>query len=200
MSGIDEILNIIDSQQKQEEENLIASAKRRAEAIAAEGSEQAEKAYEEHLKKGREQLERDFENACSSVDAAMKRRVLSKKIELIEETIANAVEKLDKLPVNEYFAVLENIAANKLRSGEGIISLSKRDLARVPADFIKNISAKAAKNGGSVKLSDVPEDIENGFVLTYGLISENCSFRAVIEAERDGVRDTCARVLFGQVS
>ena len=196
MSGIDEILNIIDSQQKQTEENLVSAAEHKASAIIYDGNEKAEKAYEEHIKKMTEQLAHDYDNACSSADAAMKRRVLSRKIELIDETIEAALAKLDKLPAEEYFAVIGKLAAKRLRAGEGVLSLSKRDLDRVPADFIKKLSAEAEKLGGSVKLGSEPADIENGFILSYGLISENCSFRAVVEAEREGVRDTAARVLF----
>lgn len=200
MAGIDEILNMIGSQQKQTEDSIISAAERKAASIAADGGEQAERAYEEHLKKATEQLERDYENACSSADAAMKRRILSEKIRLIDETIDATVRKLDSLSDKEYFAVLEKLAAKRLRSGEGVLALSSRDLKRVPGGFVDNISSAAKKLGGSVKLSDKAADIENGFVLTYGLISENCSFRAIIEAEREGVRDTAARVLFGQVN
>ena len=199
MSGIEEILNIIDSQQKQTEDNLVSAAEHKASAIIYDGNETAEKAYEEHIKKMTEQLAHDFDNACSSADAAMKRRVLARKIGLIDETIEAALAKLDKLPDGEYFAVLGRLAAKRLRAGEGVLSLSRRDLGRVPDSFIKELSAAAEKVGGSVKLDTEPADIENGFILTYGLISENCSFRAVVEAEREGVRDTAARVLFGQV-
>ncbi|MBR6070279.1 MAG: H(+)-transporting ATPase [Ruminococcus sp.] len=199
MSGIEEILNIIDSQQKQTEDNLVSAAEHKASAIIYDGNEKAEKAYEEHIKKMTEQLAHDFDNACSSADAAMKRRVLARKIGLIDETIEAALAKLDKLPDSEYFAVLGRLAAKRLRAGEGVLSLSRRDLGRVPDSFIKELSAAAEKVGGSVKLDTEPADIENGFILTYGLISENCSFRAVVEAEREGVRDTAARVLFGQV-
>ena len=51
----------------------------------------------------------------------------------------------------------------------------------------------------NIKISEKPAEIENGFILTYGLISENCSFRAIIEAERDSLRDMAAAELFGQV-
>lgn len=199
MSGIEEILNIIDSQQKQTEDNLVSAAEHKASAIIYDGKEKAEKAYEEHIKKMSEQLAHDFDNACSSADAAMKRRVLARKIGLIDETIEKALAKLDKLPDSEYFAVIGKLAAKRLRAGEGVLSLSKHDLGRVPDSFMKELSAAAEKVGGSVKLDSQPADIENGFILTYGLISENCSFRAVVEAEREGVRDTAARVLFGQV-
>ncbi len=200
MAGIEEILNMIDSQQKQTEDNILSAASRKATSIEREGRDRAEKAYAEYVKKGKEQLERDFENSCSSADAAMKRRILDSKIKLIEEAVEAAVKKLDTLPDKEYFSVLEKLAVKRLSGGEGVLSLSSRDLARVPADFMQKLSEAAAKTGGSVKLAKEPAEIENGFVLTYGLISENCSFRAIIEAEREGVRDTAARVLFGQVS
>ena len=131
MPGIDEILNIIDSQQKQTEENLVSAAEHKASAIIYDGNEKAEKAYEEHIKKMSEQLAHDYDNACSSADAAMKRRILSRKIELIDAAIEKALAKLDKLPKEEYFAVIERLAVKRLRAGEGVLSLGKRDLDRV---------------------------------------------------------------------
>ena len=199
MSGIDEILNMIGSQQKQTEENLVSAAERKASAIIYDGNEKAEKGYEDYIKKASEQLARDFDNACSSADAAMKRRVLSRKIGLIDETIEAALDRLDKLPESEYFAVIECLAVKRLRKGNGVLALSRRDLDRIPSGFMAKLKAEAARLGGSVELAGEPADIGNGFILTYGLISENCSFRAVVEAEREGVRDTAARELFGQV-
>ena len=199
MSGIEEILNMIDSQQKQTEDNLVAAAERKASALIYDGNEKAEKAYEDYIRKTTEQLGRDLENACSSADAAVKRRILARKIALIDETVEAALSKLDKLPDSEYFAVIERLAVKRLRKGEGVLALSRRDLSRVPDTLMKSLSAEAEKLGGSVELASEPADIENGFILSYGLISENCSFRAVVEAEREGVRDTAARELFGQV-
>ena len=49
-----------------------------------------------------------------------------------------------------------------------------------------------------MKISDIPADIDNGFVLKYGLISENCTFREVIESEKDRIRDILAGILFGR--
>ncbi len=67
----------------------------------------------------------------------------------------------------------------------------------MPVDFAKKADSIAEKAGGTIRISDKCADIENGFILEYGLISENCSFRDIIEAERDAVRDTAARALFG---
>lgn len=197
MSGLDEILNIIDEQRIQNEESIIGAANQKAAAIRSEGEHKAQKAYSEQLEKGQTDAKRDFVNACASVDSDMKRKVLDSKVKLIDSAIEATLERLAKLPEDEYFAMLKRLAEQKLRKGSGLISLSANDLKRLPADFETDIRSSAEKLGGTLEISKKPADISDGFILSYGLISENCSFRAIIESERDEVRDTAAAKLFG---
>ena len=199
MSGLDEILNIIDEQRIQNEESIIGAANQKAAAIRSEGEQKAQKAYSEQLEKGQTDAKRDFVNACASVDSDMKRKVLDSKVKLIDSAIEATLERLAKLPEDEYFAMLKRLAEQKLRKGSGLISLSANDLKRLPADFETDIRSSAEKLGGTLEISKKPADISDGFILSYGLISENCSFRAIIESERDEVRDTAAAKLFGYV-
>lgn len=197
MSGLDEILNIIDEQRIQNEESIIGAANQKAAAIRSEGEQKAQKAYSEQLEKGQTDAKRDFVNACASVDSDMKRKVLDSKVKLIDSAIEATLERLAKLPEDEYFAMLKRLAEQKLRKGSGVISLSANDLKRLPADFETDIRSSAEKLGGTLEISKKPADISDGFILSYGLVSENCSFRAIIESERDEVRDTAAAKLFG---
>ena len=197
MSGLDEILNIIDEQRIQNEESIIGAANQKAAAIRSEGEQKAQKAYSEQLEKGQTDAKRDFVNACASVDSDMKRKVLDSKVKLIDSAIEATLERLAKLPEDEYFAMLKRLAEQKLRKGSGLISLSANDLKRLPADFETDIRSSAEKLGGTLEISKKPADISDGSILSYGLISENCSFRAIIESERDEVRDTAAAKLFG---
>lgn len=197
MSGLDEILNIIDEQRIQNEESIIGAANQKAAAIRSEGEQKAQTAYSEQLEKGQTDAKRDFVNACASVDSDMKRKVLDSKVKLIDSAIEATLERLAKLPEDEYFAMLKRLAEQKLRKGSGLISLSANDLKRLPADFETDIRSSAEKLGGTLEISKKPADISDGFILSYGLISENCSFRAIIESERDEVRDTAAAKLFG---
>lgn len=197
MSGLDEILNIIDEQRIQNEESIIGAANQKAAAIRSEGEQNAQKAYSEQLEKGQADAKRDFVNACASVDSDMKRKVLDSKVKLIDSAIEATLERLAKLPEDEYFAMLKRLAEQKLRKGSGVIALSANDLKRLPADFETDIRSSAEKLGGTLEISKKPADISDGFILSYGLISENCSFRAIIESERDEVRDTAAAKLFG---
>ena len=199
MSGIDEILEMISSQQKENEDSIIKAAQSKAAQMISEGEAKAKSAYEDYMQKAKQQSEREYENGCNAADAEMKRRILSCKVELVDEAIEKTIARLKALPDKEYFDLLARLAGKHIRSGEGTLSLGSNDLKRVPADFEKKLSEQAAKQKGTVTLSREAADIDDGFILTYGLISENCSFRAIIEAETEGVRDIAARELFRQV-
>lgn len=196
MSGLDEILNIINRQQKITEDNIIRSAESKAQSVKAEGDAKAEKAYEDYMKKASAQAETEFKNACNSADAEAKRKILKCKVEIIDSAIESIIAKLRGLPDSEYFEMILKLAGRKLHKGDGIIYFGENDLRRLPADFVEKLAFLAKKEGGTVVISDKTAEINDGFILEYGLISENCSFRAIIESEKDGIRDTLARELF----
>lgn len=193
MAGIENILSIISSQQKQTEKAIISAAEKKADGIITEGNEKAAKEYQEYLKKAKIQLALDYDNAVSSVDAQMKRKALAYKVKCIDSIVEKTIDKLNSLPDDEYFAVLEKLVSRKADSGKGVLFLNKKDLSRVTENF------RSTAENLNIEISAETADIENGFILTYGLISENCSFRAIIDAERDSVRDIISRELFGQV-
>ncbi|MBQ6182121.1 MAG: H(+)-transporting ATPase [Ruminococcus sp.] len=199
MSGIDEILEMISAQQKETEDSIIKAAQSKAAQIISEGEVRAKAAYEEYIQNAKQRSERDYENGCNAADAEMKRRILASKVDLVDEAIEKTIAKLKALPDAEYFELLARLVQKHLRSGEGVISLGSNDLKRVPADFEKKLGEQAAGADGTIRLSKEPADIDDGFILSYGLISEDCSFRAIIEAETEGVRDIAAKELFGQV-
>lgn len=198
MTGLDSILDIIEIQQKQTENNIMLSAENRARTIEADGDLKAEKAYSEYMKKALEKAENDYINACNSVDAENRRKILQCRVGLIETATKKVLEKLSGLPDAEYFEMILRLAGRKIHKGDGIIYFGQKDLARIPADFEKKISLLADKAGGTVSISASPADIENGFILEYGLISENCTFDAILESEKDTVRDIIAGKLFGR--
>ena len=49
---------------------------------------------------------------------------------------------------------------------------------------------------GEVKLAAQGADIENGFILVYGDIEINCTFRALINEQKDTIREKVCGVIF----
>ena len=197
MAGLEDILNIIDSQQKETESRIMSSAESKVREIRKDAEAKAEKAYNDYMKRAEAENLHSYESACTSVDSEMKRRILKCKVGLIDQAIANTLAKLRSQSDSDYFAMLERLIVRNLRSGSGVISLSSRDLGRLPGDFEKKLSEKSSEKGGTVSISKEPADIQDGFILTYGNISENCSFSSMIETYREDIKDLASRELFG---
>lgn len=198
MTGIDSILNIISNQQKTIENDIIRSAEEKALNIESDGDLKAETAYNEYIKKSLEKAEIDYKNACNSIDSENKRKILRCRVQLIETAIKKITDKLSELPDEEYFEIINRIVLQKIHSGDGKIYFRKKDLARLPTDFSERLSTNAQKINGTIKISETPADIENGFILVYGRISENCTFTEILESQKDKVRDILANELFGR--
>lgn len=196
MPGLDKILNAIRSSGEQSAEAIIREAEAKAGKIRSDGEESARQAYEEHMEKTRLDCEREYSSACSSAEAEMKRKLLACKSQCIDEAVEKALAQIAELPDDEYFGMILKLAGERLLNGHGIISFGKRDLARIPQDFEKNLNLLASIDGSSLSISHEPADIESGFILSYGDITENCSFRAVAEAESEAIRDKAASILF----
>ena len=54
----------------------------------------------------------------------------------------------------------------------------------------------AAVGEGKVIISNITADIENGFVLSYGDIEVNCTFKALFDEAKDELKDIICPILF----
>lgn len=196
MSGINSILTEIENQGKLNAEEIITASKKEAEKIRSDGNLKAEQTYSSFMSKYRSDIEREYASGCSGAQTSAKRKILACKVECIDSVIKETELKLHELPDDEYFGLIVKLAAKRLRKGKGIFSFCSYDLERMPDDFEKTLQILAQPFESSVEISREPVNIADGFILSYGDISENCSFNAIIEAEREAVRDLAASILF----
>ena len=131
--------------------------------------------------------------------AQQKRRqaALSAKQEVIGEIINEAYDRLLKLDDERYFAVIKKMLEDNVLSEKGEIIFSARDRQRMPKDFEDVIKNVALEKGGELVMSDENRSIDGGFVLVYGGIEENCTFKAMLEASREELHDMVNGKLFG---
>lgn len=198
MNGVDRIIEDIRS----EAEQAAAEARKAAEDKSAAVLEAAKQKAEEEASRIREAGSRKAADigARSASTAALRRRqrILTCKQELIEETLDHVLEAVRELPDGEYFDALVRMAAGNAHPGEeGSIAFGARDLGRLPSDFIGKLSA-ALPAGAKLSLAAEPVDIADGFVLLYGGIEENCSFRAVLNARKEEMQDKVCGILFAE--
>ena len=60
------------------------------------------------------------------------------------------------------------------------------------------VSETAASKCGSLRLDREGRKIDNGFILIYGGIEENCTIRAMFDAKKDELSDIVHQLVFLQ--
>lgn len=196
MTGLDKIILAIDGEAERTALSVRLAAEKKAAQITAEGESRAQEAYEKYLADCRRECLRELENAKSSAESNSRSELLACKSELIDRAERAAAEKIAAMTDSEYFALILRLADRCSRPTDGIVSFNAADLKRIPADFESRLNGGAA--GGRLKISSEPADIDGGFIISFGDITENCSISAVMEAERELARDAAAAVLFAR--
>lgn len=190
MSGLEKIVSRLNEDTLRQCEEILASARQKAEAmvdaVQKEGNALIAEAEAEAEKKARAIASR----AESRSQADGRKALLEAKVRLIDEVVSEAKMSLKNLSAENYFNALASLAvANKLE-GTGEMRLSKADLQRMPTDFIDKL-------GLGIKVSPVPAEIEDGFILKYGDIEMNCTFDKLFQANKEELRLKASELLFG---
>ena len=188
MSGLDRIIEKINADSLASCREIADQAQKSAQDIVSDADERAEQVDAE--KKAQSIMTMSEAN----VSGIARRAELSAKVEAVDAAIEAAYDAMCDMGADEYFAALEKLAVRNAGKGEGELRLSKRDLDRVPSGFADRINA--ALTDGSVKLSGQSADIDNGFILVYGDIEINCTFRALVNEQKDIVREKVCGVIF----
>lgn len=186
---------------------ILDEAKGLAEAKKSEASQKVSVVLEEAKAEGQTLCERISqqsdadvkayeERAKSARELQRKQALLKAKQEVISNMLDYAYKELHSQDVESYFAMIRKMLEKFTLSKTGDIYFSSRDLERMPQGFESEIQKIADTKGGKLMLSREGKNIEGGFVLAYGGIEENCTFKALFDAEKDNLLDQVYGVLF----
>lgn len=196
MTGLEKIVNQI----LEEANNLAAENKRAAEKqveeILQDAKDEAAKASEEISKRSEAEVESYKERVKSSADLANRTAMLKAKQETIAAVLEKAYQQFCAKSDDEYFKTIKAMLEKFVLAQDGDIYFSQRDLARMPAGFETEIAELARAKGGSLTLAKETRALDGGFVLAYGGIEENCSFKALFDSKRDELQDQVQKILF----
>ena len=190
------MLDMILSEGKEKAEAILREAQAEAEKIRKTAEEEAGQALQAAEVNAAAAKEKIAGRYASLADANVRQAFLTARRETIAGVIEKAKEKALSLPDDAYFASFEKMLAGKITGKDGILYLSEKDLARMPASFAEKAKAMAAEKGGSLVISEETRPIDGGFILAYGGIEENCSVGALFEERADWLTDTVRSILF----
>ena len=196
MAGIDNITNGILQEAKAKADELIREAREKAEAAESEAREEAKAEAEKIAGKAAKDAENYAERIASQAAMQKRQAILGAKQSVIENMIKAAYEKLSGQETGEYFSMIAKLLAGKITSGAGELLFSGKDLARLPEGFRDLVKKLAAEKGGSLTIGEESADIENGFILRYGGVDENCSLSSLFAEKKDMLQDLVSRTLW----
>ena len=174
----------------------IAEAQAKAEEILEQAKAQAKAEAVTTLHKAEEDAGQYAQKIASSCDMQRRQAILRAKQGMIAEVLDKAYDKIINLETSEYFDMIRQMLDKYVRTEEGKILFSERDLARMPAGFEAELREIAVSKGGALEVSKEAKEIDGGFILVYGGIEENCTIKALFDARRDELSDGVQEVLF----
>ena len=186
MTGLEKMKSQILDEARAAAEKKLSAARSEADGILAEAKAEAEKCMS------------SFSQKSERAVASYKRRknILAEKQEMIASVLDKAYSSVESMEKDEYFGMLLKMLDKYAQPQEGEIFFSPADLAKLPDGFAGKVEEAAKKKGGSLEISKEGRNIENGFILAYGGIEENCTLRAMFDAKRDELSDKVYRILF----
>ncbi len=196
MTGLEKMKSQILDEAKALADSKVAEANRKAEEILEEAKADAEKSVASISQRSDKDVANYRERILSSIDLQKRTKLLAAKQEVIADVLDQSYDRLKTMETGEYFAMLLKLAEKYVLPQEGFIYFSQADLSRMPDGFKSDVKKLAETKGGMLDISGEGRNIENGFVLAYGGIEENCTLRAIFDAKRDEFADKIHHILF----
>lgn len=196
MTGLDKMKSQILDEAKAAAELKVEKAEAQAGEIISQAEADAKETGEKILQKSERDIANYKERTASSIDLQRRTKILEAKQNLIHDILDKAYDTLVGMEPEKYFAMLLQLLDKYALPQDGEIFFSAVDLERMPSGYEAEIKKIAEAKGGSLTLSGEGRNIENGFVLAYGGIEENCTLRAMFDEKRDELSDKVRELLF----
>ena len=225
MNGIDTIIQRLNTDAKAETDALLEKARQEAAAVAARYQAQADKEVDDLAARNERLAAEREERLISAAQMEARKTLLTAKQEMVERAYQRALEKLRSLPQEQYVELLaallvrasstgreEVVFSTEDREGAGKAAVARANelLAKeaapelplgdgVVANLLNKVAAGVsafAQGTAMLAVSEETRDISGGFILKDGRIEVNCTFDALVRAEREQTAGEVAKLLF----
>ena len=193
MSGIDKIIQQIETDTKEVCDSVVASAQQKADGILMNAEKDAQTIIDEGKEKTAAHVADIKKRGDSAADLEERKIMLYTKQQIISDMLKEGLNVAKSLPDDEYFTLIAKMAEKYSMPGDGVILFGEKDQKRLPAGYIDTLNSVSK---GKLTLCDEAADIDAGFILKYGGIEQNCSFDAIFAGEAENLSDRAGRLLF----
>lgn len=198
MQGIENITGRIQADAQAEIDRIQADARAQADKIRAGYTARAQREAADILAKGEKSAQERGARLVSAAEMEARKMTLAAKQEVLDEAFDLALDKLLKLPEEEYIALLAKLAVNAARTGHEQIILNQSDRARLGVKIAAqaNELLTAAGRTGELTLAPQSQPIQGGLLLSDGAVDINCALETLVRLSRTEVTGEVSKLLF----
>lgn len=225
MNGIERITRRIGADTQAEIDRILADANAQAQAISEKFRAQAQAEDRMLLARSEKAAAEREERLVSAAQMEARKTLLAAKQEMVELAYRRAMEKLRSLTKEQYTELLSAMLAEAATTGREEVIFSPEDRAGVGkaavaranellarasapdlllgdgmlADLVNKVAAGVsalAQGTAMLTVSEETRPMDGGFILRDGRIEVNCTFGALIQAERERTAGAVAKLLF----
>jgi V/A-type H+-transporting ATPase subunit E len=197
MTGLDKILKAIEADARAGADAVIAQAEQEAQELLASAKKEAEAKCKKIAETSVAEVQAVLDRGESAAALQEKKLLLEAKQQIISNIVACARKRLKEYTNPEYTNVILSMIGKYAHNKQGKILFSAADRMRLTDDFEdKLIQALNGKSGASLSISREEPSFEGGFLLVYGDVEENCSFDALFADGKDSLLDRVNSLVF----
>lgn len=197
-AGAERIIEHILDDAKAKAAEIKAEAALKSREAAGEAQKDAVRRQEHILARARDEAAERKRRILGAAQLDARKDKLAVKQELIAAAFKQSLEELCAVDDRSYSSILQRMLLAAVETGTETVFISEKDRARIPESFWADLNCaleKAGKKGGLI-LAEETRQIQGGFILQSGGVEINCSFKALLEAQRDELEPEVAGILF----
>lgn len=195
MTGLERITEKIYEQSKANCDEIIRKTNLEIKKMISEARDEGNRQAQEIISKAQKEADRKNNIAKSTAETITRNRYLEIRNAILNDIISAAYLEIEKFSDEDYFDMVFRLCEKNIQPGECTMYFNGFDLSRLPEGFEEKINS-AVYETSAVLISKNAIDIENGFVLDYGDIQVNCTFKAVFDESMDRLKDMLSKELF----
>jgi len=190
---VSKIINEADAKAKE----LVASAKTQAERIAKQASHESARIAQQAKEASAKRASEEKQRVLSSANLDIRKAMLEKKQELMDEAFQKAITRLRQKNKKEYVDLIKELLLKSVETGTEDVIVGTADKHIIDSKVISAVNKKLGRKG-NLTLSKTSGSMAGGFILRRGKIDTNLSFDGLIELAREGLETEVAKILFGE--
>lgn len=196
--SIENITSKILSDAREKAQQIVDDAQRQAEQILSDAAGEAQQRRETAMVAAEKEVQLTEERILSSAKMEEKKILLQTKQELLSQSFALALQKIESMSDEAYNKLVSTMMIKLIETGDEEIIMSERDKKRLSPDFVYYVNRTVAKEEVScnVKFSDEMREIPLGFILKRGDIEINATFEALLRQRREELSAEVVKILF----